>query len=148
MCAVRFFTEVRSIRLAYPNRKDPDGPRVEPSKATPLFRPHDVGMTSRISVFAVLGGRLLVTGVWHAAHAEFHAHATDIVAAADAASPAKPAGDIDHSGDTLVHPMHQQAFLYRIELAAPFVRADFVVDDYLNRFVAGYTSRLFRPPAI
>lgn len=105
-------------------------------------------MTSRISVALFLVVALLVNGVWHVAHADFHAHAAAEGAATDIVPPAKPAGGTDHSGDTLVHPLHQQAFLYRIELAAPFVRADFVVDDYLIRFVAGYTSRLFRPPAI
>lgn len=103
-------------------------------------------MISRIPVALLLVLALLVNGVWHAAHAEFHAHATGD--ATDLVSPAQPAGDVDHSGDTLVHPLHQQAFLYRVELAAPSTRAGFVVDSYRARFVAGHISRLFRPPAV
>lgn len=105
-------------------------------------------MTSRISVALFLVVALLVNGVWHVAHADFHAHAAADSAATDIVPPAKPAGDSDHSGDTLVHPLHQQAFLYRVELTAPSTRAGFIIDSYHSRFVAGHASRLFRPPAI
>lgn len=103
-------------------------------------------MTSRSLLALFLTVALLVNGVWHVAHADFHAHAA-VAEAADQPSSAIQTSEVDHSGDTLVHPPHCQAFIYRVALAAPVMRADVVADAYLNRFVPGYTSRLLRPPA-
>lgn len=102
-------------------------------------------MASRIPVAVFLIVALLVNGVWHVAHAEFHLPAE--AAAMDTVPPAKHTNDMDHSGDTLVHPLHQQAYLYRVEFAPPSLRVERMIDDHVDRFVTGYANRLFRPPA-
>ena len=111
-------------------------------------------MTARVAVSLLIVAALLTNGVWHVADAKLHGH-THVVAvtAADVESPVGDADRVDDSGhidDSLVHPMHehQQAYLYRIELAAPSVRIDGVGDASVNRFVAGHPSCPFRPPAI
>ena len=102
-------------------------------------------MKSRFNVTLFLVLALLINGVWHVAHAEFHSSA-DV--AMDQMPLANSGGDVDHGGDTLVHPQHQQAYLYLVELVPPPARIDRVVDTYLNRFVSGHAARLFRPPAL
>jgi len=105
-------------------------------------------MTSRVAVSLLIIAALLVNGVWHVADAKLHEH-THVVAVT-AADVESPVGDVGHVDDSLAHPMHehQQAYLYRVELAVPSVRIDGVDDPGVNRFVAGHPSRPFRPPAI
>jgi len=111
-------------------------------------------MTSRVAVSLLIIAALLANGVWHVADAKLHGHAHVVaVTAADVEPPVEDAGRVDDSGhidDSLMHPMHehQQAYLYRVELAVPSVRIDGVDDPGVNRFVAGHPSRPFRPPAI
>lgn len=104
-------------------------------------------MTARAAVALLMIAAIVMNGVWHVGDANLHGH-THIAAttAADMESPVP--GDAGHVDDPLVHPAHQHAYLYRIEVATPSVRVDRVVDAYVNRFVAGHASRLFRPPAV
>lgn len=105
-------------------------------------------MTARVAVSLLITAALLANGVWHVADAKLHGHAH--VVAVTAADVESPVGDVGHVDDSLAHPMHehQQAYLYRVELGVPSVRVDGVDDPGVNRFVAGYSSRPFRPPAI
>lgn len=103
-------------------------------------------MASRIPVALFLIVALLVNGVWHVAHADFHPPTE--AAATDVAPPVKHTNDMDHSGDTLVHPLHQQAYLYRVEIAPPSSRVERMIDDRVVRSVTGHANRLFRPPAL
>lgn len=105
-------------------------------------------MSARVAVSLLIVAALLTNGVWHVADAKLHGY-THVVAVT-AADVESPVGDAGHVDDSLVHPMHehQQAYLYRIELATPSVRVDGVGDASVNRFVAGHPSRPFRPPAI
>ena len=100
-------------------------------------------MALRRPIVLLLITTVLLNGVWHVAHVDFHAPAE----AATHHVPAKHTNDVDHGGDTLVHPLHQQAYLYRVEFATPSLRVERMIDDHVDRFVAGYANRLFRPPA-
>ncbi|MFP5349476.1 MAG: hypothetical protein ACLGHO_06495 [Gammaproteobacteria bacterium] len=102
-------------------------------------------MAPRLPVALLLIVALFVNGVWHVAHADFHPPAE--AAVTDVAPPAKHTNDMDHSGDTLVHPLHQQAYLYRVEIVPPSLRVERMIDDRVARSVTGHASRLFRPPA-
>ncbi len=94
-------------------------------------------------------GAVIFNGVWHVAYADFHSHSDDFQAATVAPSGASSVlqGGVDHAGDQLVHPLHQQAYLYQIQVLPPSVHSERLPELASLLSLSAPISGLFRPPA-
>lgn len=106
----------------------------------------------RLFLSILLIGAVVFNGVWHVAYADFHTHTSDphasspIPAMALDASQSEP--NIDHGGDQVVHPVHQQAYLYCVQLFNAPAHTELSPEYSRAPALPAWVSGPFRPPSL